>query len=313
MGNQEELDMLHGYSFEGSLTDSLKVGWNVDDLIGGDKRLDFTKPFLPEALAGVRGLTCLSAHEQLLLNQIRGNSYLHLFGFVEEFILPFVMDEARSVLPGGDPFEVRALLTFADEEAKHIHLFHRFAEEFAAGFKTPCGAIGPAADVAKVVLSHSRLGVALLTLHLEWMTQSHYLDSIKDDSQLDPQFKSLLRHHWMEEAQHAKLDTLLVEKLARSGGPEAIAKALVDFSALGTAIEGLLRNQVELDLASLEAASGRALNDDDKASIRTAQVKAYRYTFLVSGLLHKNFLAMVDHLSPGAADNMRAMATALSA
>ena len=143
----------HAYTFEATLTDSLKVGWNVDDLIGGDKRLDFTKPFLPEALAGVRGLESLSAHEQLLLNQIRGNSYLYLFGFVEEFILPFVIDETRAVLPGGDPFEVRALLTFADEEAKHIHLFKRFAEEFSAGFKTPCAVVGPAADVAKVVLS----------------------------------------------------------------------------------------------------------------------------------------------------------------
>ena len=39
------------------------------------------------------------------------------------------------------------------------------------------------------------------------MTQLHYLDSVKDDGDLDPLFKSLLRHHWMEEAQHAKLDT----------------------------------------------------------------------------------------------------------
>jgi hypothetical protein len=43
------------------------------------------------------------------------------------------------------------------------------------------------------------------------------------------------------------------------------------------------------------------------------QLKAYRYTFLVSGLLHKNFLATCDQLSPGSADKMREMATALSA
>ena len=51
-------------------------------------------------------------------------------------------------------------------------------------------------------------------LHIEWMTQRHYMDSVKDDQSLDPQFKSLLKHHWMEEAQHAKLDTLMVEALA---------------------------------------------------------------------------------------------------
>ena len=303
----------HNYSYEAALADSLKVDWQVSDLIGPDKRLDFSKPFLPEALAGVRGLSCLSTREKLLLNQIRGNSYLYLFGFVEEFILPFVLDETRQMTPGGDPVAIRALATFAEEEAKHIQLFHRFGEAFKAGFHTPCGVIGPAADVAKVVLSHSRLGVALLVLDLEWMTQAHYLDSVKDDQDLDPQFKSLLRHHWMEEAQHTKLDTLLVDKLARDGGAPAIAKAFEDFAALGTAVDGLLAQQVQLDLASLEAAAGRKLADKEKQEIAAAQTKAYRYTFLASGLVNEKFLATVDQLSPGASASFREMARALTA
>src|SRR5205823_4197061 len=175
-------------------------------------------PFLPEALAQVRGLSTLSAREKLLLNQIRGNSYLYLFSFVEEFILPFAIDEARRSTPGGNPVEVRAMTKFADEEAKHIQLFHTYAAEFKKGFHSPCGVIGGAADVAKVVLSNSRLGVGLLTLCLEWMTQAHYIESIRDDQDLDVLFKSLLKHNWMEEAQHAKLDTLVVDKLATEGG-----------------------------------------------------------------------------------------------
>ena len=303
----------HAYSYEATLADALKVNWQVADLIGPDKRLDFTKPFLPESLAGVRGLTTLSAREKLLLNQIRGNSYLYLFWFVEQFILPFTLDEARAAVPEGDPLAVRALTTFAEEEAKHIDLFRRFTEEFAAGFHSPCGVIGPAADVAKVVLSHSRLGVALLTLHLEWMTQAHYLDSVKDDQDLDPQFKNLLRHHWMEEAQHAKLDTLLIDKLARAGGPAAVAKAFEDFAALGAAVDGLLGQQVTLDLDSLQAAAGRALRPEEWSEITVAQTRAYRYTFLASGLVQKNFLATVDQLSPGAAAKMQEMARSLTA
>jgi hypothetical protein len=304
---------MHNYSYEAALADSLKVGWQVEDLIGGDKRLDFTKPFLPESLAQVRGLSTLSAREKLLLNQIRGNSYLYLFGFVEEFILPFITDEARGAMLGGDVVEVRALVTFAEEEAKHIHLFRRFAAEFKANFHAACEVIGPAHEVAKVVLSHSRLGVALLTLHLEWMTQAHYVDSAKDDQDLDPQFKSLLRHHWMEEAQHAKLDTLLVEKLAREGGPAAIEKAFADFAALGGAIDGLLAAQVQLDLGSLERASGRKLTEAERTEIATAQTRAYRYTFIASGLVTKNFLGTAEQLSPGAAEKMRDMARALTA
>jgi hypothetical protein len=305
--------LTHSYDYEGAVTDAAKVNWQVSDLIGPEKRLDFSKPFLPESLAGVSGLSFLDARGKLLLNQIRGNSYLYLFGFVEEFILPFVLDEARAATPGGDPLEVRALVNFADEEAKHIHLFRRFADEFAAGFHSPCGVIGPAAEVAKVVLSHSRLGVAMLTLHLEWMTQSHYLDSVKDDQDLDPQFKNLLRHHWMEEAQHAKIDTLVIDKLARQGGAAAIAKAFEDFAALGAAVDGLLQQQVALDIVSLETVTGRKLSDAQKAELTAAQAKAYRYTFLASGLVHKNFLATADQLSPGAADKMRDMARALTA
>jgi hypothetical protein len=305
---------MHNYSYETVLADSMKVNWQVNELIGGDKRLDFSKPFLPESLAQVRGLDCLTTREKLLLNQIRGNSYLHLFGFVEEFILPFVTDEARAaMLGGGDLLEVRGMMAFAEEEAKHIHLFRRFAEEFKKGFHTPCGVVGPAVEVAKVVLSHSRLGVAMLTLHLEWMTQAHYVESVKDDQALDPQFASLLKHHWMEEAQHAKLDTLLVDKLATEGGAAAIEKGFADFAALGAAVDGLLGQQVQLDLASLEAAADRRLSDSERAEITRVQTRAYRHTFIASGLLTKNFLATCDQLAPGSSEKMREMARALTA
>lgn len=303
--------LTHDFTYESTLTDALKVNWRVEDLIGGDKRLDFSRPFLPDALAGVTGIACLNDREKLLLNQIRGNSYLHLFGFVEEFILPFVLDQARAAVHG-DAVEVRALSTFAEEEAKHIHLFQRFAEAFRRGFGTECGVIGPARDVAKVVLSHSALGVALLTLHLEWMTQAHYLESVKDAGDLDPQFKSLLRHHWMEESQHAKLDTMLVDKLAVAAGAAGIAKGFEDFSALGAAIDGLLATQVQFDIESLQRAAGRVFTDAEKAEITAAQQKSYRYTFLVSGLLHPNFQRSVGQLSPPAAEGMTKMAHALA-
>ena len=296
--------------------DSAKVNWQVEDLIGGDKRLDFSKPFLPESLAQVRSFTTLSAREKLLLNQIRGNSYLYLFGFVEEFILPFVTDEARGAMLGGDVVEIRAMMTFAEEEAKHIHLFRRFAAEFKANFHAACEVIGPAHEVAKVVLSHSRLGVALLTLHLEWMTQAHYVDSVKDDQDLDPQFpRACSATTWMEEAQHAKLDTLLVEKLAREGGAAAIEKAFADFAALGGAIDGLLAAQAKLDLDSLERAQ-RPRTDDrrpERTEIEAVQHRAYRYTFIASGLVTKNFLGTAEQLAPGAAEKMRDMARALTA
>ena len=84
------------------------------------------------------------------------------------------------------------------------------------GFVTPCETIGPPQEIARAILSHHPLGIVLVILHIEWMTQRHYLDSVRDDQGFDLQFKRLLRHHWMEEAQHAKLDTLIVEALSES-------------------------------------------------------------------------------------------------
>ena len=50
---------------------ALKVNWKVEDVIGPDKRLDFSRPFLPEGLARVEPLTFLDAPERRALNQIR--------------------------------------------------------------------------------------------------------------------------------------------------------------------------------------------------------------------------------------------------
>ena len=92
--------MQHNYSYQAALTASERIGWKLEDLIGGDKRLDFSKPFMPESLAQVKQLSFLTPAEQLALNQIRGHEYLAMFGLVEEFILPYVVDHARPKLRG---------------------------------------------------------------------------------------------------------------------------------------------------------------------------------------------------------------------
>ena len=184
--------MQHNYSYQGALEASERIGWRVEDIIGGEKRLDFTKPFMPESLAQVRQLAFLTPAEQRTLNQIRGHEYLAMFGLVEEFILPYVVDHARSQL-SGDDYRVRALLQFAGEEAKHIHLFKRFRQEFEAGFGSKCDFIGPAEDVKRFVLSHSPLGIGIAILHIEWITLRHYIGGVRDNQDLDQQFKSLVK------------------------------------------------------------------------------------------------------------------------
>jgi len=297
------------YSYKETLETAEKVGWRVEDIIGGDKRLDFTRPFLPESLARVEPMDFLSSEEKLVLNQIRGYGYLYTFGLVEEFILPFLLDHARPQL-NGDDYRTRALLRFAGEEAKHIQLFKQFATEFKNGFATPCDTIGPPQEIARAVLSHSPLGVVLVILQIEWMTQRHYLDSVRDDHALDPQFKSLLRHHWIEEAQHAKLDTLMAEALSDACSPAEVEKGISDYAAIGGLLDGGLRQQVEFDMQSFQRATGRELNRAEQDRFRAIQTQAIRWTYLGSGMTHPKFLETVGDLRPAARANIEQMARA---
>jgi hypothetical protein len=291
--------MQQQYTYQGALAASEGIRWRVEDIIGGDKRLDFTKPFMPESLARVAGLSFLSPDEKRTLNQIRGNAYLRIFGLVEEFILPFIMDHARGELLQDD-YRTRALLQFATEEAKHIQLFKRFREEFEAGFGTPCSVIGPPEEIAKVILAHEPLSVALVILQIEWMSQSHYLGSIKDDQELDAQFKSLLKNHWMEEVQHAKLDTLMVAALAEGRTPEEIEAAVKGYFDIGGFLDAGLSQQVEFDLEAFTRATGRVLSDAEKQEFRQVQLQANRWTYLGSGMTHEKFLSTLEKLSPAA-------------
>jgi hypothetical protein len=285
------------------------VSWRIEDIIGGDKRLNFTKPFMPEPLARVQGLSFLSAEEQRVLNQIRGHEYLAMFGLVEEFILPFAVDHAREQL-SGDDYRVRALLGFAGEEAKHIHLFKQFRREFEQGFGSKCDFIGPAEDVRKFVLSHSPLGVSIAILHIEWITLRHYVDAVRDNQDLDPQFKSLLKNHWLEESQHTKLDTLIVEELAASASEAEIDRAFQEYGEIGAFIDEGIRQQTEFDVDAFVQATGRKLSQSEREAMAAAVQKGMRWTYLGTGMTHPNFLATVEKIKPEARAQIEAMAAA---
>ena len=297
------------YSYQNALETSQRVSWRIEDIIGGDKQLNFTKPFLPEPLAQVQGLNFLSTDEQRVLNQIRGHEYLAMFGLVEEFILPFAVDHAREQL-SGDDYRVRALLGFAGEEAKHIHLFKQFRREFENGFGSKCDFIGPAEAVRKFVLSHSPLGVSIAILHIEWITLRHYVDAVRDNQDLDPQFKSLLKNHWLEESQHTKLDTLIVEELAAAASRAEIDRAFEEYGEIGAFIDEGIKQQTEFDVEAFVQATGRKLSKSEREAMTAAVQKGMRWTYLGTGMTHPNFLATVEKIKPEARVQIEAMAGA---
>jgi hypothetical protein len=304
---KEERKMQHNYSYQSALAASERIAWKVDDIIGGDKKLDFSKPFMPESLAQVKQLSFLTPEEQLTLNQIRGHEYLAMFGLVEEFILPYVVNHARAQL-SGDDYRVRALLQFAGEEAKHIHLFKRFRQEFEEGFGSKCDFIGPAEDIKRFVLSHSPLGVSIAVLHIEWITLRHYIEGVRDNQNLDLQFKSLLKNHWLEESQHTKLDTLIVESVASTASTDEIDQAFQEYAAIGEFLDQGIQQQAEFDVESFVKANGRPLSKSQRDEITAAVLKGMRWTYLGTGMTHPNFLETVRSIKPEARQQIEQMA-----
>jgi len=302
--------LTHEYSYTTCLEGSIKNAWTVEDCYQG-RDFDFTKPFLPERMAGVAGISCLNDEERRRLNQIRGNSYCHLFAFVEEYIIPMVMASAAQNVYG-DETRLWSLVRFAEEEIKHQELMRRACDQFAKGFGTPCGLIPGREAVAEVVLERSELTALLLTSMIEWFTQLHYVEHVRDSQQLDPLFRDLLKFHWIDESRHARLDSLLIDEVSRRSTPQECEQAIDALLELGSAVDGLLTQQMELDIKSLAVNTGRTFTEAEKSEIRTAQQRSYRWTFLVSGLEHPKFTQIVSDLTDDGNAKIAAAAKALS-
>ena len=300
----------HNYSYPDILQTSLRVSWTEREVLEG-RDFDYSKRFLPHRLSGVDDIRCLNASEKLKLNQIMGNAYCHIFAYVEEYIIPQALEAAQKDIYG-DEARLRSLLLFAEDESKHQELFRRSTALFEKGFGVRCGLIPSREEVAKVVLSKSRLCSYLLTSMIEWLTQLHYVEHVRDSGELDGLFRDLVRYHWMDEAQHAKIDTLLIDEIVQGTTEEEREAAVDELLELGGAIDGLLSQQAALDLESLEKAIGRTLSAAEREEIQRSTRRAYRWTFLVSGLEHPNFVQIVGELTRKGPAKLEAVARAMS-
>ncbi len=307
----ETATVTHNYTYQDVLANSKKVAWTEDGLLAG-RTFDLSKRFLPNSLSGVDGIKILNEDEKRTLNQIMGNAYCHLFAFVEEFIVPTVT-EASLRNPYGDEVRQRSLLRFSEEELKHQELFRRsialFNEQFGA---TPQLIPGREA-VAAAVRSKSQLAVLLLIDIIEWFVQVHYTEHVLDQVELDGLFRDLLKHHWLDEAQHAKMDTMLTAELVETLPLADREAAVVEVLELGGAIDGLLQQQIDMNIDALETATGRAFTAAERAEIFAQTLRAWRYTFLVSGLEHPNVVRLVEEITTEGPEKLRCAAKALSA
>lgn len=286
------------WTYESLYQLSLRPTWEIDDILAVGQELDFSRNMMPEKLARTSVLGMLEAGERRLLNQISAHQYLFMFRIFEESTLPFVLDPAQPML-SGDDWRVRAVLNFACEQAKHIHLFKRLLEAFDRGFPVARRTIGPVESIAKALLRHDPLSLGLFVLMVEWSTQGHYLASLRDEPELDPLFAGVLRHHWLEEGRHALVGALRVESLALGRDEGSIGSALDELFEIFSFLDAGLRRQAEYNIEALEQAIGFRLSE--RHSIIEQQHQAARWTFIGSAMVHPSFVAVLEALSPVAA------------
>jgi hypothetical protein len=223
-----------------------------------------------------------------------------------------VLDHAREDVYG-DETRLRYLLRFAEEETKHQDMLMRAMDQIEAGLGISCGVIQGREEVAEVVLGKSRLAALLLTSLIEWFTQLHYLEHVRDDEKLDELFRDILKFHWIDESQHAKADSVLMNEIVGDLNEEEREGAIDELLELGMAIDGLLAQQTDMDIEALEGTTGRTFSGDEKDEIRTHQRRAYRWTFLVSGLEHPKFVKIVSELTDAGSKKIAGAAKALAA
>jgi hypothetical protein len=266
---------------------SKRVRFDIErDVIRG-RKLDFSSKFLPDGLARMDKLAFLTEGERRFASQVQGRTYANMFGLVERFIAPKVLEVSRQHALG-DQTAFEALVRFTDEELKHQELFRRMERLAAEGMPAGYSFLPQPNDVARAVLSKSTWAVLALICHIELFVLAHYRQAIEPDAALSPLWKDVFTFHAREESQHAILDEL--EWMRENGNLTAVQRdqGVDDLIALVAAVDGILQAQAKADAAYFFSMT-RKLSLEREARVEAAFLGAYRWQYIVSGVQDERF------------------------
>lgn len=308
----------------GSVMSSSVLDFANDDRAAarGSRRLDFTRPFLPESLARTARLEFLTPVERLTLNHIRANSYVSVLAFMEDLCAPgsTLASTAESAGPSW------------------------FRAQFERGFRSPCDVLGPASGSEKksagwgpadsrasrrdgleqesattVQVSAKARGLegalsprdsVLAPLHLLWLAEIHDREARIEADRICPAFRELIRDRASRSLHEgARFDDRL-DDLAARGTPLLAAQVVDAYLAYVELVAARLDRQVRHDLESLERATSRSLSPLERETLLERQGAATRWTFLGSALVHPAFLRTVGRLGASARARVEEMAWA---
>jgi hypothetical protein len=267
---------------------SKRIRWDIDkDVIRG-RDFDFTRKFLPDALACMDRFSFLPADERRLVSQIQGRTYTNMFGLVERFIGAKVLEVSRDHWLG-DQVALEALVRFTDEELKHQELFRRLERMIAAGMPAGYAFLPQPNDVANVVLGKSTWAVLALTCHIELFSQQHYRQSIENDPEDSPLWKDVFFYHWKEESQHAILDEMEWKREHAKLNAHERDRAVDDLIALVAAVDGILQVQSAADVDYFLRIVKRPFDESQVEQLKAGMLAAYRWQYIVTGVRNERF------------------------
>lgn len=254
-----------------------EVGFLGFDLFGPAQPLDFTRPFLPEALARTAALAFLSEDERRRLNQIRGHAHLMIVALID----------GLTHSPCREP-------------SAHRDLLRRLRRAFAAGFGSVCELAGPLAELISRHRARTGLSRALLGEHAMWMARRHVQAAALSARTLEPGFTRLLLQGWVERAPSDLNRPDALTRHAAGATPADLDAAVADYRDLCAGLTQTLQAQAVLDVSALERAVGRELSLQHREQTLMVQQHAYWWTYIGTGLTHPRFAAAVRRLVPGA-------------
>jgi hypothetical protein len=273
---------------------SKRIRWDIDrDVIRG-REFSLADTFLPAGLSLADELPFLSADERRFLSQVQGRTYAHMFALVERYIGAKMAELGHSHALG-DQVAFEAIVRLTDEELKHQELFRRIERLAASGMPAGYRFDIPANDVASFVLGKCNWAVLALTCHIELFSQAHYRESIDGAEGLSPLFKDVFLFHWKEESQHAVIDELeWLREDAKLTSAERDA-AIDDLIALVGGVDGILQTQAKADAGYFARVTGLAGAKQAEA-IEATVLKAYRWQYIVSGVMEPRFRKLLASL-----------------
>jgi hypothetical protein len=274
---------------------SKRVRFEIErDVIRG-RKLDFGRKFLPDGLSRIDRLDVLGAEEKRLVSQIQGRTYANMFGLVERFIGPKILEVSRDHWLG-DQTAFEALVRFTDEELKHQEMFRRIEALCAEGMPAGYSFLPQPNDVAGVVLGKPTWSVLALICHIELFVLAHYRQAIEKDEQLSALWRDVFTFHAREESQHAIMDEIEWRRADGALTPAQRDEAVDGLIALVAAVDGILQLQAGADTDYFVRAAGRNFDRAQVETIGATFLHAYRWQYIVSGVQDERFQKILGSL-----------------